>query len=135
MTLETEHLILRPWCPEDAGALYEYARDPEVGPARGTQCSFCGRSGRKNIGETGKFSLLSAKRTTSGDARRPLFSFNTRSGAFSVSWFRLSVLSNASTGDLPVFMIGCQKGRGWRSLRGNPCMRGGMTTSQPSQVR
>lgn len=37
MTFETERLILRPWCEEDAEALYEYARDPEVGPAAGWQ--------------------------------------------------------------------------------------------------
>ncbi len=35
MNLETERLILRPWREEDAETLYEYARDPEVGPAAG----------------------------------------------------------------------------------------------------
>ena len=35
MTLETERLILRPWREEDAADLYEYARDPLVGPAAG----------------------------------------------------------------------------------------------------
>ena len=35
MVLETERLILRPWQIEDAGDLYEYARDPEVGPIAG----------------------------------------------------------------------------------------------------
>lgn len=35
MTLETERLILRPWREEDAASLYEYARDPLVGPAAG----------------------------------------------------------------------------------------------------
>ena len=36
-TLETERLILRPWREEDAEDLYEYARDPEVGPPAGWQ--------------------------------------------------------------------------------------------------
>jgi RimJ/RimL family protein N-acetyltransferase len=35
MTLETERLLLRPWCEEDAEDLYNYARDPEVGPPAG----------------------------------------------------------------------------------------------------
>ena len=33
--LETERLILRPWQEADAQSLYEYARDPEVGPPAG----------------------------------------------------------------------------------------------------
>ena len=33
--LETERLFLRPWREEDAGALYQYAKDPAVGPAAG----------------------------------------------------------------------------------------------------
>ena len=33
--LETTRLLLRPWRIEDAEALYEYARDPEVGPPAG----------------------------------------------------------------------------------------------------
>lgn len=32
---ETERLILRPWTVEDAGELYTYASDPDVGPAAG----------------------------------------------------------------------------------------------------
>ena len=35
MILETERLILRPWQEEDAGALYKYASDPQVGPIAG----------------------------------------------------------------------------------------------------
>ena len=35
MTLETERLVLRPWCIEDAEECYRYARDPRVGPAAG----------------------------------------------------------------------------------------------------
>lgn len=35
MILETERLILRPWSEDDAEALYEYAKDPEVGPIAG----------------------------------------------------------------------------------------------------
>ena len=35
MILETERLILRPWCESDADDLYTYASDPEVGPPAG----------------------------------------------------------------------------------------------------
>ena len=35
MTLETERLLLRRWTDSDAGSLYEYARDPDVGPIAG----------------------------------------------------------------------------------------------------
>ena len=35
MILETERLILRPWCESDAEDLYTYAGDPEVGPPAG----------------------------------------------------------------------------------------------------
>lgn len=35
MRLETERLILRSWNEEDAGDLYEYAKDPQVGPIAG----------------------------------------------------------------------------------------------------
>ena len=35
MILETERLILRPWCEDDAEELYKYACDPEVGPPAG----------------------------------------------------------------------------------------------------
>lgn len=33
--LETARLLLRPWRPSDADSLYEYARDPAIGPAAG----------------------------------------------------------------------------------------------------
>lgn len=33
--LETERLVLRPWKESDAGNLYRYARDPDVGPVAG----------------------------------------------------------------------------------------------------
>lgn len=33
--LETGRLLLRPWTQEDAADLYEYARDPRVGPVAG----------------------------------------------------------------------------------------------------
>ena len=33
--IETERLILRPWREEDAGTLYKYASDPEIGPIAG----------------------------------------------------------------------------------------------------
>lgn len=35
MNHETQRLILRPWRESDAQALYEYAKDPQVGPAAG----------------------------------------------------------------------------------------------------
>lgn len=35
MILETERLILRPWCDEDAENLFEFASDPAVGPITG----------------------------------------------------------------------------------------------------
>lgn len=35
MQLETERLILRPWTESDAESLYEYAKDPAVGPIAG----------------------------------------------------------------------------------------------------
>lgn len=35
MTIETQRLILRPWRESDADDLYEYAKDPRVGPAAG----------------------------------------------------------------------------------------------------
>jgi len=35
MILKTERLILRPWKESDAESLYEYAKDPEVGPIAG----------------------------------------------------------------------------------------------------
>ena len=35
ITLETERLVLRPWNEGDAEALFEYASDPDVGPAAG----------------------------------------------------------------------------------------------------
>ena len=33
--LETDRLILRMWSKKDAAALYDYARDPDVGPNAG----------------------------------------------------------------------------------------------------
>lgn len=35
MILETERLILRPWSESDAESLYEFAKDPRVGPIAG----------------------------------------------------------------------------------------------------
>lgn len=35
MIIETKRLILRPWVQEDAEALYEYAKEPLVGPVAG----------------------------------------------------------------------------------------------------
>lgn len=35
MILHTERLLLRPWNEADAEGLFEYAKDPEVGPIAG----------------------------------------------------------------------------------------------------
>lgn len=35
MIIETKRLILRPWCEDDAEALYQQAKDPQVGPPAG----------------------------------------------------------------------------------------------------
>lgn len=35
MEFETERLLLRPWKESDAESLYEYAKNPEVGPIAG----------------------------------------------------------------------------------------------------
>lgn len=35
MILETDRLVLRPWTEADAQSLYEYAKDPAVGPVAG----------------------------------------------------------------------------------------------------
>ena len=35
MTIITERLILRPWVEDDAESLYEYGKDPAVGPVAG----------------------------------------------------------------------------------------------------
>ena len=34
-TLQTERLVLLPWRESDAEALYEYAKNPNIGPAAG----------------------------------------------------------------------------------------------------
>lgn len=35
MIIETKRLILRPWALSDADSLYEYAKDPDIGPIAG----------------------------------------------------------------------------------------------------
>ena len=35
MIIETDRLILRPWKETDAESLYEYAKDPAIGPIAG----------------------------------------------------------------------------------------------------
>lgn len=40
MPLKTERLVLRPWKDEDAENLYEYAKDPRVGPEAGLVCTY-----------------------------------------------------------------------------------------------
>ena len=37
MILQTQRLILRPWQEADAADLYQYAKDPRVGPIAGWQ--------------------------------------------------------------------------------------------------
>lgn len=37
LVIKTQRLILRPWCEDDAESLYEYAKDPAVGPIAGWQ--------------------------------------------------------------------------------------------------
>ena len=45
MILQTERLILRPWEKTDAESLFEYAKDPDIGP-------IAGWSPHKNIEES-----------------------------------------------------------------------------------
>lgn len=35
MIIETKRLILRPFTPDDASAIYQYAKDPKIGPIAG----------------------------------------------------------------------------------------------------
>ena len=42
--LETERLILRPWMESDAESLYQYAKDPAVGPIAGWPPHTCNHS-------------------------------------------------------------------------------------------
>ena len=35
MVLRTERLLLCPWCEADAESVYEYAKDPDIGPSAG----------------------------------------------------------------------------------------------------
>ena len=41
MILQTQRLILRPWQETDAESLFEYARDPDVGPIAGWPAHKC----------------------------------------------------------------------------------------------
>ena len=56
--LETERLILRPWKEEDADSLYEYAKDPLVGPIAGWKAHESAEESRSVIKE-----ILSADET------------------------------------------------------------------------
>lgn len=58
MTFETERLILRPWEESDAESLYEYAKDPKVGPIAGWPVHKSVEDSRNIIRE-----VLSAKET------------------------------------------------------------------------
>ena len=44
MSMNTLRLLLRPWCENDADALYKYARDPEIGP----RCGWMPHTSREN---------------------------------------------------------------------------------------
>jgi RimJ/RimL family protein N-acetyltransferase len=45
MKMETERLLMRPWQPEEAEQLYEWAKDPDVGP-------MCGWAPHKSVEES-----------------------------------------------------------------------------------
>lgn len=49
MTFITERLILRPWEETDAESLYEYAKDPSVGPVAGWPVHTCVENSREII--------------------------------------------------------------------------------------
>ena len=49
MILKTERLLLRPWSEDDAEALYEYAKDPRIGPAAGWPCHKSAAESRESI--------------------------------------------------------------------------------------
>ena len=52
MKLTTERLILRPWREADAESLYQYAKNPEIGP-------IAGWPPHKNVGKTIKMCMES----------------------------------------------------------------------------
>lgn len=58
MQLATERLLLRPWQESDAESLYEYAKDPEVGPIAGWPVHTSVENSREIIRE-----VLSAEET------------------------------------------------------------------------
>ena len=58
MELTTERLLLRPWKDSDAESLYEYAKDPEVGPIAGWPVHTSVENSREIIRE-----VLSAEET------------------------------------------------------------------------
>ena len=57
MKLETDRLILRRWTEADAESLYEYAKDPAVGP-------IAGWPPHKNIAESLNVSVVELIKTT-----------------------------------------------------------------------
>lgn len=58
MIIETERLILRPWVETDAESLYEYAKNPLIGPAAGWPIHTSIENSRQIIRD-----ILSAKET------------------------------------------------------------------------
>ena len=58
MELTTERLLLRPWQESDAESLYEYAKDPKVGPIAGWPVHTSVENSREIIRE-----VLSAEET------------------------------------------------------------------------
>lgn len=88
MPLETERLILRPWREADAESLYEYAKDPDIGPIAGwpphtsvehsrnviskflskpETYAVCLKSGNKAVGSISLFSPDEANMNISGN--------------------------------------------------------------------
>lgn len=49
MEMTTERLTLRPWRESDAPQLYEYAKDPRIGPAAGWPAHTCVENSRETI--------------------------------------------------------------------------------------
>jgi RimJ/RimL family protein N-acetyltransferase len=63
LPIETPRLILRPWLPNDAESLYEYARNPLVGPIAGWPVHTCVENSREIIRDVlsaeGTFAVVS----------------------------------------------------------------------------
>lgn len=64
--LETERLILRKWTEADAESLFEYAKDPEVGPIAGWPVHKMSRKAKmsSNMYSMSRNAMQSVKRKT-----------------------------------------------------------------------